>query len=105
VKRSTTQVVAAVAAVALVDDEDGVQWWQGGGLSMAAAVFNGGGYGLRIGNVEAKMVIDTSGGGWFEAKMVIDTSDVAGGDSGRFAFDGGDGRRWPFMFDCGISGQ
>ena len=90
-KRSTTQVVAAVAAVALVDDEDGVQWWQGGGLSMAAAVFNGGGYGLRIGNVEAK--------------MVIDTSDVAGGDSGRFAFDGGDGQRWPFMFDCGISGQ
>ncbi len=39
---------------------------------MAAAAFNGGGNGLRIGNVEAKMMIDTSGGGWFEGKMVIE---------------------------------
>ena len=53
--------------------------------------FNGGGsvqwqqcsYGLRIGDVEAKMAIDTSGGGWFEAKMAIDTSGVAGGDRGH----------------------
>ncbi len=50
---------------------------------MAAAAFDGGGDGLRIGDVEAKMAIDTSGGGWFEAKMAIDTSGVAGGDSGR----------------------
>ena len=55
----------------------------GGGRSMAAAAFDGGGYGLQIGNVEAKMAIDTSGGGWFEAKMAVDTSSVAGGDSGR----------------------
>ena len=39
---------------------------------MAAAAFNGGGDGLRIGNVEAKMTIDTGGGGWFEGKMAIE---------------------------------
>ena len=87
-KRLTTQVAAAVAevvAVAAVDDEDGMQWRQWGGRSIAAAAFGGGGGGdgLRIGDVEAKMAIDTSGGGWFEAKMAIDTSGVAGGDSGR----------------------
>jgi hypothetical protein len=49
---------------------------------MAASAFDGGGDGLQIGNVEANMAIDTSGGGWFEAKMAIDTSGVAGGDSG-----------------------
>ena len=54
-----------------------------GGRSMAAAAFDGGGYGLGIGNVEVNMVIETSGGGWFEAKMAIDTSGMAGGDSGR----------------------
>ncbi len=57
----------------------GGQWrWR----AMVAAVFNGGGDGLRIGDVEAKMAIDANGGGWFEAKMVIDNSSVAGGDSG-----------------------
>jgi hypothetical protein len=71
----------AVAAVD-DDDEDGVQWRRWGGRSMAASAFGGGGDGLQIGNVEAKMAIDTSGGGWFEAKMAIDTSGVAGGDSG-----------------------
>jgi len=50
---------------------------------MAAAAFDGGGDGLRIGNVEAKMAIDSIGGGRFEAKMAIVTSGVAGGDSGR----------------------
>ena len=50
---------------------------------MAAAAFDGGGDGLRIGNVEAKMAIDSIGGGRFEAKMVIVTSGVAGGDSRR----------------------
>jgi hypothetical protein len=82
------QVAAAVAevvAVAAVDDEDGMQWRRWGVGSMAAAAFGsgGGGDGPRIGNVEAKMAIDTSGGGWFEAKMAIDTSGMAGGDSGR----------------------
>ncbi len=72
-----------VAAVAAVDDEDGVRRRRWGGRSMAAAAFDGGRYGLSIGDVEAKMVIDTSGGGWFEAKMVIDTSGVESGDSGR----------------------
>jgi hypothetical protein len=86
VKRSTTQVAAAVAevaAVAAVDDEDGVQWRRWGGHSMAAAAFDGGGNELRIGNVEAKMAIDTSGGRWFKAKMAIDTSGMMGGDSGH----------------------
>jgi len=62
-----------VAAVAAVDDEDGVQWRWWGGRSMAASAFNGGGDGLQIGDVEAKMAIDTSGVGWLEAKMAIDT--------------------------------
>ncbi len=52
---------------------------------MVAAAFDDGGDGLQIGDVEAKMAIDTIGGGWFEANMAIDTSGVAGGDgdSGR----------------------
>ena len=72
-----------MAAVAAVDDEDGVQWRRWGGRSMSASAFNGSGDGLQIGDVEAKMAIDTSGVGWLEAKMAIDTSGVAGGDSGR----------------------
>ena len=48
-----------------------------------AAVFDGGSNGLWIGDVEAKMVIDAIGGGWFEAKMVVVTSGIVGGDSGR----------------------
>ena len=51
---------------------------------MAVAAFDGGGgNGLRIGNVEAKMVIDAIGGGWFEVNMAIDTSGMAGGGNGR----------------------
>ena len=54
--------------------------------------FNGGGsvqwqqcsYGLRIGDVEAKMAIDTSGGRWRQRAS---------------AFDGVDGRRWLLVFD------
>jgi hypothetical protein len=66
-------VGAAVAAVAEVDDEDGVQWRQrGGGAFMAAAAFDGGIGGLRIGNVEAKMAIDTSGGGWRQRASAFD---------------------------------
>jgi len=68
--------VAAVAAVAAVDDEDGVQWWW-----WWWGAFNGGGSvrdGLRIGDAEANMAIDTSGGGWRQWAS---------------AFDGGDGRR------------
>ncbi len=78
--------MVAVVAVAVVDDEDGIQWWWWGGGSMAAEVFDGGVDGLRIGNVEAKMVIDTSGGGWRQRAS---------------AFDSGDGRRWPLVFDDG----
>ena len=59
----------------------------GGGRSMAAAAFDCGVNGMRIGNVEAKMVIDTtSGGGWRQRAS---------------AFDGGDGRRWSLVFDSG----
>ena len=57
--------VAAVAALAAVVDGDGVQWWRRGGA------FNGGNsiqlrqlWGLRIGDDEATMEIDISGGGW-----------------------------------------
>ena len=67
-----------------MDDDNGIEqwrWW--GGRSMAAAAFEGDSNGLRLSDGEAKMAIDTSGGGWFEAKMAIDTSGVAGGDSGR----------------------
>jgi hypothetical protein len=46
---------------------------------MAVAAFDGGIDGLRIGNVEAKMAIDTIGGEWRQRAS---------------AFDGGDGRRW-----------
>ena len=55
----------------------------GGSMAMVATAFDDGGYGLRMGDVEVKMAIDTSGGGWFEAKLEIDTSSLAGGDSGR----------------------
>ena len=50
----------------------------GGGQSMAVVVFDGDIDGLRIGDVEAKMAIDTSGGGWRQRAS---------------AFDGGDGRK------------
>ena len=36
----------------------------GGGIRWGAAVFDSGGDGLQIGNVEAEMGIDNSGGGW-----------------------------------------
>ena len=76
--------VAAVAAVLVAagtarrDDEDGVQWRRWGGRSMAAAAFDGGSDGTRIGDGKAKMAIDTSGG-----------------DGRKFPllFDGGDGRQ------------
>ena len=54
--------VVAVAAVAAVDDEDGVQWWRWGGRSMVMAAFDGSVDGLWIGDVEAKMAIDTISG-------------------------------------------
>ena len=53
---------------------------------MSAAAFNGGADELWIGNVEAKMAIDTSGGGWQQRAS---------------AFDGGDGGRWLLVFDGG----
>ena len=57
--------VVAAAVVAVGDDEDGVQWrWGGGGCSMAAAAFDGSIDGPRIGDVKAKMVIETIRGGW-----------------------------------------
>jgi len=60
---------------------------------MAVAAFDGGVDGLRIGNVEAKMAIDTIGGGWQQQVS---------------AFDGGDGRRWlldgTFRFSVGFVG-
>jgi hypothetical protein len=52
--------------------------------------FNGGGDGIRIGDVKAKMAIDTSGGGWRRWAT---------------AFDGGDGRRWPLAFDRAMDGS
>ena len=82
--------MAAVAVVA-VDDEDGVQWWQRGGCSMAAAAFDGSINGPRIGNVEAKMVIETISGGWRRQASA--------------AFDGGNGRRWLLVFDNGGDGR
>ncbi len=81
--------VAGVAAAA-VDDDDGVQWRRWGGRSMAAAAFNRGGNGLRIGDGDAKMVIDTSSGGWRWRAS---------------AFDGGDGQRWVLAFDGGDGRQ
>jgi hypothetical protein len=84
VAAAVAEVVVEVVAVVAVDDEDGVQWRRWGGRSMAVAAFDGGGgNGLRIGNVEAKMVIDAIGGGWFDVNMAIDTSGVAGGDNGH----------------------
>ena len=58
--------VTAVAAVVAGDDKDSIQrWhWGGGGVNRGGAAFDGNGNGLWIGNCEAKMVIDTSGGGW-----------------------------------------
>ena len=50
------------------------------------AVFDGGIDGLRIGDVEAKMVIATIGGRWQQWVS---------------AFDGGGGRKWPLVFDGG----
>ena len=97
-RRSTTPVVAGVAVVvaaaaaAAVDDEDCIQWrWT---MKMA---FNGGRsfrrqwwWGLRIGDGEAAMEIDISGGGWRRRAS---------------AFDGGNGRRWAFVFDGGNGQQ
>ncbi len=62
----------------------------GGGRSKAAAAFDGGVDGLRIGHVEAKMAIDTSGGGWRQRAS---------------AFNGGDARRGPLVFDGGDDGR
>ena len=53
---------------------------------MAAAAFDGSIDGLRIGDVEAKMVIGTIGGGWRHWAS---------------AFDSGDGQRWPLVFEDG----
>ena len=50
-----------------------------GGHSMAAAAFNCDCDGIRIGDGEAEMVIDTSSGGW---------------QWWASAFDGGNGQRW-----------
>ena len=51
---------------------------------MSVAAFDSGGNRLWIGDVEAKMAIDTSGGGWRQRAS---------------AFYDGDGRRWPLAFD------
>ena len=58
----------------------------GGGCSMEVEAFNGGVNGLRISDVEAKMAIDISGGGWRRRAS---------------AFDGGNGQRWSLVFDGG----
>ena len=57
---------------------------------MAAAAFDGGGDGIRIGDVEARVAIDASGGWWRRQAS---------------AFDGGDGRRWPLAFGSGDGRQ
>ena len=70
-------VSAAAAAVAAVDDEDGIQWrWT---MKMT---FNGSGsvrrrrwYGLQIGNDEATMEINISGGGWQRRASALDGDD------------------------------
>ncbi len=61
----TAAVAAAVVAAAAEDNEDGLQWWRRGGA------FNGGGsvrrqwrWEVRIGDGEATMENDISGGGW-----------------------------------------
>jgi hypothetical protein len=65
----------------------------GGGRSMAAAAFDCGCDGMRIGDVKANMVIDTSGGGWRQRASAL--------------MDGGG--RWclTVVIDdcCGSSGQ
>jgi hypothetical protein len=55
-----------------------------GGVQWRQQLFDGVGDGLRIGDVEAKMAIDTSGGRWRQRAS---------------AFDGDDGRRWLLVFD------
>ena len=68
-----------------MDDDNGIEqwrWW--GGRSMAAAAFEGDSNGLRLSDGEAKMAIDTSGGGWQRRAS---------------AFDGGNGQRFAMMFD------
>ena len=48
----------------------------GGGQSMAVVVFDGDVDGLRIGDVEAKMAIDTSDGGcWRQRASAFDGGD------------------------------
>ena len=54
----------------------------GGGRSMAVAAFDGNGDGLRLSYGEAKMAIDTSGGGWRRRASAFDGD---GGDEWRFA--------------------
>lgn len=51
---------------------------------MAAAAFKGDSNGLRLSDGEAKMAIDTSGGGWQRRASAV---------------DGGNGRRFAMMFD------
>jgi hypothetical protein len=92
VAAAAAMVTAAVtvAAVAAMDNEDGIQWRRWGGRSMAVAAFNSNGNGLRIGNSETKMAINTSSGRWQWRAS---------------AFDSSDGRRWVSVFDSGNGQQ
>ena len=66
--------------VVVVDDDGGIKWRRRGGRSMAVVAFDGNGDGLRLIDGEAKMAIDTSGGGWRKRASAFD-----GGDGWRFA--------------------
>jgi hypothetical protein len=57
---------------------------------MAATVFDGNGNGLRISNDKAKMVTNTSGGGW---RRRVSAFDGSNGQSWLLVFDGGNGQQ------------
>ena len=94
--------VAAVAAAVVVDDDDRFEWRWCGERSMAAAVFDGGGDGLRLIDDKAKMAIDTSGGGWGRRASAFDI-----GDGWRFVlvFDGDERQLWQWwMIEMAFDG-
>ena len=83
--------VTAEAAAVVVDDDNSFEWQWCGEYSMAAAVFDGVGDGLRQSDGKAKMVIDTSGGGWGRRVSAFDS-----GNGWRFVlvFDGDEWQLW-----------
>ena len=71
---AVAEVAEAAAVAAAVDYEDGVKWRWWGGTINGGGVFDGDVDGLRIGDVEAKMAIDTSDGGcWRQRASAFDS--------------------------------